>query len=237
MFEKRINGTVTPFIGRLCSEQLSSVNCEKCRGCFQKPEDPSAILTLAFPPNEPGYTGTDSPKLALLDFLRFHTRREAMVGENQYDCEVCKEKTNAQKEISYEKFSEHVTIMLKRRVWGAVDENGSATSITNTTEVQFPVKGLKLESTLGDPNDRYDLSAVMNHRPAVSGIDRGHYTAWKLLNGVWYLCDDEKCTIMPLMLNAEFIISPEACVLVYKLHVPLPSDPATNTGEQTTRIR
>ena len=72
-----------------------------------------------------------------------------------------------------------------------------------TTSFDFPLTDLQFHGQL------YNLAAVVNHLGSVSS---GHYTASIFCNDQWFLCDDDKVS----MIDSRSVVSSNAYLLAYR---------------------
>jgi ubiquitin C-terminal hydrolase len=126
----------------------------------------------------------------LSDCLHAFFDAEPLTGVNQYECERCKTKCDAEKSLSLSQLPETLCLHLKRfsyhSVWGS----------KVSSHVQFPLEGLDVSPWLRTDRHSppkspsvYDLTSIVVH---VGGMSGGHYIAYgrNRLCGKWYQFDD-----------------------------------------------
>lgn len=134
-----------------------------------------------------------SGSLRLSDCLQAFCATEALTGSNQYDCDRCKGRHDAEKSLSLSQPPDVLCVHLKRfsyhNVWGS----------KVSTYVEFPMEGLDMSrwlepaATAAPQPAVYDLASVVVHMGGMSG---GHYVCYakNRLNGKWYEFDDTRVT-------------------------------------------
>ena len=148
--------------------------------------------------------------VSLYDCLDAYTAREQLVGDNQWLCEKCKKKVDADRSTSWWLAPDVLVILLKRFQY----------TVSGVEKVQvpveFPLKDLVLR-TGGDtqnPNSVYDLYGVVNHTGSLSS---GHYTAI-CLDDQWNIFNDHRVVpVSPEGIKKELRDCGRSCyVLFYK---------------------
>lgn len=140
-------------------------------------------------------------KVALDDCLKEFSEKEVISGDNQWNCERCNKKVDAEKQMLIWEPPEYAIIHLCRfqnTQWSyGAYSNGYQSKIE--TKVDFPLRDLEFTHNYPDGRDRgakYNLVATVNQ----SGSLRfGHYTAnvKNFVNGEWYHCDDSSVYHIP----------------------------------------
>ena len=171
--------------------------------------------------------GLNGHTVALEDCLKAFFATERMEGDEQYDCEKCKSKQDAEKSYSFAHLPEVMCLQLKR--FNKSGFLGGLGNQKNTVQVSYPVTGLDLgpyvyrisENTIVrdishcamSGSNKYDLFAVVRHS---GGINGGHYitNCKNPVNEKWYEFDDE--FIRPLTVDALAAPSSDAYLLFYK---------------------
>ncbi|CAI2366468.1 unnamed protein product [Moneuplotes crassus] len=123
------------------------------------------------------------------DSMRHYFSSEKLEGENKYDCEKCKQYTNAIKSISLKDPPLNLIVNLKK-----FDVNGAKIK----AKIEYPHSfnlGDYIKSTGKGSRSKvanmYELYAVINHEGNFS--HRGHYNCYvKGFDETWYRCDDSK---------------------------------------------
>lgn len=108
--------------------------------------------------------------VTLYDCMDAYTAREHLTGENQWMCDKCKSKVDAERSTSWWLAPDVLVILLKRFQYTA-----SGFEKVNVP-VEFPSKDLTLRigGNTQNPESMYDLYGVVNHTGSLSS---GHYTA------------------------------------------------------------
>jgi len=101
----------------------------------------------------------------LYECIDEYTAAEELVGENQWECEKCKRKCDAERKISYTVAPDVLVILLKRFQFT------SAGCEKINAPIEFPLTDLMLRTT---SPEAYDLFGVVNH---FGSLGAGHYTA------------------------------------------------------------
>ena len=116
----------------------------------------------------------------------------------QWNCSHCSQSTICKKTSAVLAFPKILLLHLKRfrSTGNRVDKI--------TSRFEFPLSNLAFQGQL------YNLQAVINHHGSVSS---GHYTAFINTNNQWFLCDDEKVS----MVDSQCVVTPDAYILMYKL--------------------
>lgn len=171
--------------------------------------------------------GLNGHTVALEDCLKAFFATERMEGDEQYDCEKCKSKQDAEKSYSFAHLPEVMCFQLKR--FNKSGFLGGLGNQKNTVQVSFPVAGLDLgpyvyrisENTIVrdishcamSGSNLYDLFAVVRHS---GGINGGHYitNCKNPVNEKWYEFDDEFIRQLPV--EALSAPSTDAYLLFYK---------------------
>ena len=163
---------------------IHSVFCNVCGTEFEK-ENPFAELILYFDDSH----HTDNKKgnaCTLGELLENYNRREDVIYD--YDCNVCKMKTQATVRNRVRCYPRVLCIALSRGSY--LDHKHSIIQ----TSVDFPLENFNPnEHSLNEDHDddtTYNLVATINHKPI--GQNGGHYTAIckQHDSGVWYFYND-----------------------------------------------
>ena len=115
-----------------------------------------------------------------------------------WNCSECSQSTTCKKSFAVIELPNVLLLQLKRfrSTGNRVDKI--------TSRFEFPLTNLVFQGQL------YNLAAVIYHHGSVSS---GHYTASICSNNQWFLCDDEKVS----MLDSRSVVTPDAYILTYKL--------------------
>ena len=114
-----------------------------------------------------------------------------------WDCSNCSQSSVSRKTFSVLELPDVLLIHLKR----FRSTRNSVKKIT--TSFDFPLTDLQFHGQL------YNLAAVVNHLGSVSS---GHYTASIFCNDQWFLCDDDKVS----MIDSRSVVSSNAYLLAYR---------------------
>ena len=115
----------------------------------------------------------------LYDCIDEYTAAEELVGENQWQCDNCKRKCDAERKITYTVAPDVLVILLKRFQFT------SAGCEKINASIQFPLKDLVLRTS---SPESYDLFGVVNH---FGSLGAGHYTAM-CKHTDWYMYNDHE---------------------------------------------
>ncbi|KAJ3222103.1 ubiquitin-specific protease doa4, partial [Chytriomyces hyalinus] len=146
----------------------SQLECLTCRTMLLPKFDTFMHLSVPLPP-----AGQNSDPVTLDKCLQKFVKAETLVGDNGWNCPLCKCKRNAEKTMSIVKLLIILLVHLKRFSF-----EGPFKSKIDTF-VDFPVESMNLGKYLPDSGGRldssvYDLYAVSNHGGT---LEAGHYTA------------------------------------------------------------
>lgn len=169
-FKKEYSNILDLFFGQFHSRLI----CKNCRGVTNN-YDPFCIVTLPITPV------CNNIYHCFEEFSKF----ELLNTNNQWECEKCKEKTDAYKSMCFLKMPKILIISFKR-----FNYHFFANKINRY--ISFPLENLDLKKyvTGYDKIDSiYDAFAIINHIGMAEG---GHYFAYcKNINGKWYEYNDE----------------------------------------------
>jgi len=125
-------------------------------------------------------TFNDNPNPKLIETLLNNLNDETIEG---YNCEQCKQKTNALKKRRIWKLPKNLIIILKRFTYDGRKIN---------TPIELGILDLKDIYSDNSPyknNSEYSLLSLVDHHGSISG---GHYTAQGIrLNNKWFQYDDQ----------------------------------------------
>eukprot|EP00005_Dracoamoeba_jomungandri_P013183 CAMPEP_0174265372 /NCGR_PEP_ID=MMETSP0439-20130205/26238_1 /TAXON_ID=0 /ORGANISM="Stereomyxa ramosa, Strain Chinc5" /LENGTH=641 /DNA_ID=CAMNT_0015351799 /DNA_START=549 /DNA_END=2474 /DNA_ORIENTATION=- len=106
------------------------------------------------------------PSCSIYDCFESFTTPEPI---EDYYCQFCKSKQDAQKALIIQKLPNVLCIVLKRFCW----TSRARTKVD--TSVDFPIKGLNLKKFTTNDSGSYDLKSIVIHHG--TGLRVGHYTA------------------------------------------------------------
>ena len=155
---------------------ISQISCQICKN-----------ITFSFEPYNiiPLPIEEKDTSIALSDCLdNFLLKDDQLLGNDQYECEYCNTKCNAEKKSLLWSVPPRLIIQLKRF---------TNRSRINTT-IDFPIEGLDMSKYMSEHTHSkcvYNLYGVIVHS---GGLNSGHYVAFtkNAVNGLWYLYDDAK---------------------------------------------
>ncbi len=182
-----------------CGQYLSLITCSSCH--TKSPTFSVFMEPISIPISDSGENTLDE---CLSEFIK----EEYLTDNNQYYCEICKDKKDASKQILLYDLPPIIIIQLKR-----YKNNGFRTSRKNS-KVTFPIKDMcfsKYMSKYKIDNSLYNLCAVTQQ---IGSLNGGHYVAQGLnhLNNKWYLYDDATVT----SISEEDIITNNSYILYYE---------------------
>ena len=176
----------------------SSVNATRCCKCKNTNITFETFTSLSVPI-------TDCKTLT--ECLSKYVATKLLNGEEQYKCDVCKEKVDANVETKIWSLGSKLVIHLKR--------------FTNTTQkintpITFPFENLDMSPYCCEmkPTKRfYNLYGVVQHSGSAKG---GHYIAYtkNLIDKQWYEFNDDQAYIIPDI--KSIIDTSDAFVLFYE---------------------
>ena len=139
----------------------------------------------------------------IIHCLNEFTHPETLDDDNKYNCESCREKTNAKRQLVFWKTPDVLVMTLKRfNMMHKV-----------TKMIDFPLEGLDLSDYVNGYDKHrsvYDLYGVSNHTGGTMG---GHYYAYcKMDDGNWYDFNDS--TVTPM--KSSEVVTSAAYVLFYR---------------------
>ena len=167
---------------------LSRTSCSVCR-TISKKEDLFTTLCL---PVDSGCTLTSALASA-------YGHPELLTGENQFNCEVCRQRVDATRVLQVSNTPKILVFALKRFKW----ENGKA--FKNCEYLDCPISW-KITKDL-----TYSLVATVQH--SGPGIHSGHYTAHVVdSSDQWYHCDDTRIS----EIKEDQVVDSDTYLLFYK---------------------
>lgn len=165
--------------------------------CGYRSEKFEPFLTLSLPIN-----GMKSLEDCLADYVKPIILDE----KNQWYCEKCKRKCQAEKKLSIWSTSEYIIISYKRY------SNMFITHVKNESPIVAPFSNLDMSTYVEDnkPGENiYDLSAVTVHSGTMSN---GHYVIARKMGDDWVVFNDSHV----VKVKEEDINNSSAYYLVYK---------------------
>ncbi|WBW71429.1 SAGA complex ubiquitin C-terminal hydrolase Ubp8 [Schizosaccharomyces osmophilus] len=105
----------------------------------------------------------------------------------QYTCSNCNAKV-ATKQLFFDKLPPTLCLQLKR-----FEQNSFAMSTKVDKLITYPML-LKMQYNFNHDSVNYQLYAIVCHKGT---LDTGHYIAYTLFQGHWYLLDDTTITVVP----------------------------------------
>ena len=109
-----------------------------------------------------------------------------LCGDNAYNCDKCKGKTDAVKTVKFENAPPLLVLRVCRADWEVKKIQ---------THIKFPIEGFNLKAYYQEDVDcLYDLCSVVVHHGR--GLNEGHYTAMakNYLSKSWFLFNDQRVT-------------------------------------------
>lgn len=166
-----------------------------------------------------GNDNFNSKTIALETCLSRFFSPEKMSGDNQYECNTCRTKTNSIKRM-YMKLSSRVHLCLHlKRFNQSYDGRGRK----NNRHVTFPLRNLDVKpyilssTNATDATDAtntclYDLVGLIRHQGF--GVRSGHYVAYVKSkdDGKWYKCNDSQVALV----DEKEVEEQQAYVLMYQ---------------------
>lgn len=180
----------------------SKIKCCECDGITSGFE-PFNIISL--PTKEQGET-------TLEECLKEFTKEELLTGENQYFCEDCNKKVDANKKMYIWEPPVILIVHLKRF------KNDDWRTTKTSSTVAFPIENLNMEPYLSQlhtiKNKIYDLSAISEHK---GSCNYGHYIAYckNGINNKWYEYNDDDVIHIPNEDLEKELITKNAYILFY----------------------
>eukprot|EP00934_Nitzschia_sp_Nitz4_P008793 Nitzschia sp. Nitz4//scaffold274_size25273//13027//16386//NITZ4_008329-RA/size25273-snap-gene-0.40-mRNA-1//1//CDS//3329545287//8783//frame0 len=184
-----------------------------CKRCKSKSRRNEGFMDLNLPivKRPPGtklgtiveyFTGSGKDKNADTDVqfcLDQYTHPETLDGENQYFCDYCNSKQDAERTMSFSKLPPVLNVQLSRYVFDRVKLLKKKVSEKVLLPFTLDVK------QLDDKPKRYLLCAVMRHHG--TSAYSGHYTAEAMdwLSGAWYEFNDESVKLLPYGPSCSFL--------------------------------
>ena len=122
---------------------------------------------------------------SLYDCLDAYTATEQLMGDNQWACDKCGEKRDAERKTRWWVAPDVLVVLLKRFQFTAAGFEKIGVPIS------FPISDLHLRTAT---EETYDLYGVVNHYGSLSA---GHYTALCREDDAWFLFNDHQ--VLPVL--------------------------------------
>lgn len=211
---KQNHSIITDIFEGLC---LNQITCHECKNVSTK-FDPFNILQV---PLQKETTIATPSELDLDTCIRENlVRSEIISGDNQYECNICNKKTDAERHTSIWNAPSKLIIHLKRftSVELKLGETKHIMTKKISSLINFPIEGLNIKNYMSPyvSNDIiYDLYAVICH---FGGMNGGHYVAYTKnpINKQWYLFDDDNVLHIEDEKLHEELVSQKAYMLFYE---------------------
>lgn len=163
---------------------LNEITCKEC-GNKSHTFDPFTSFTLDLP--------TDQNEISLEDCLKNYSKPELLTGDNQYNCDKCKKKVDANKNMFLWEIPDYFVVHLKR-----FKNNGMLTS-KNDIKVNIPIEDINfgvVEHEYHSKKNTYELYGVIRQFGSLNG---GHYIAItkNVMNNKWYEFNDSHVVHVP----------------------------------------
>lgn len=204
-YKKRHSAILDIFSGQL----QSKIVCPNCQIISYK-YDPFMALDLPLlnpipPPSPISYT--------IYECLNNYVEPEQLTLTNLYNCENCKNKSQAFRMHSIWTLPNVLIIKLSRFNYNFSDGNYHMNKIDDF--IHYPIIDLDISKYISSPlNDKtkYDLFSIICHR---GSANHGHYYSYCLnsLKNKWYEFNDESVTEIT---NIENLITQNAYILFYQ---------------------
>lgn len=132
----------------------------------------------------------DDKKVELIDLVNNYFKSELLDGDNKYNCEICKSKTDAIKTSQFWNPPNNLIILLKKY---SNDLSKKNVSVNYPLDLDISYYVSPIKNKHWKVNGIYELYGITKH---LGTIDFGHYISYvKSIDGDnWYKCDDESIT-------------------------------------------
>lgn len=200
-WDNYIKKNYSPIIDLFTGLFINEINCSKCNNKSRRFE-PFNILPLEIP---------DSAS-TIKDCLTEFGKGAKLTGDNQYHCDICKEKNDAEKKMFFWDLPELLIIQFKR-----FHNNGRSTR-KNTTSIKYPFENLTFEENYHEyrpRNYKFNLYGVVYHMGSLNG---GHYISYTKnpINNKWYKFNDDSVFHIPDDKIEHEIMDAGSYILFYK---------------------
>lgn len=200
-WDNYIKKNYSPIIDLFTGLFISEIKCNKCNNKSRRFE-PFNILPLEIP------DGGKNIKDCLSEFGKI----AKLTGDNQYHCDVCKEKNDAEKRMFFWDLPELLIIQFKRF------NNIGRSTRKNTTSISYPFENLTFENNYHEyraRNYKFNLYGVVYHMGSLNG---GHYIAYTKnpISNKWYKFNDDSVYHIPDEQIEKEIMDSGSYILFYK---------------------
>ena len=202
-------------------DQYQEVQCDECKTVTKRTE-PLLGLVLSLPDDEPDNEADITDEEAgnendihLLDCFKSLQATGRFVGENQFDCDVCRAKMDAEWRVTLQRRPQALLISLRRTLW---DKEKGLHKDERT--VKFPIELdasdlLEMGSKEKSPDDdfegcHYELVAVVSHSGSSPFV--GHYICYARNDDKWFLFNDSSVTPA----TESSVLEVQAFILLYE---------------------
>ena len=158
---------ITEITTEMTGKVLAITHCNTCNQETKREED-LLVLSLEAEGNKDIY-----------ESIQGYTRKEALVNDNQYFCDSCDAKVDAEKFVQFESLPNNLVISFRRFKFDL--------QLSRMSKVYDPCT-IYEEVEIGEGKEQYDLQTVILH---IGDEQSGHYISICRRNGFWYRIDDE----------------------------------------------
>lgn len=204
-------------------DQFQQVQCDECKTVTKRTE-PLLGLVLSLPDDQrkssdkPSLEEEDTTKegdvIELIDCVKTLRSTGRFTGDDKFDCETCKEKTDASWNVTLQKRPQSLLISFRRTLWSI--EKGVH---KDSRRASFPLE-LDASEILDVGNEKipdddfeschYNLTSVVSHSGSTPFV--GHYIAYARNKDGWFLFNDSSVTSVK---DSE-VLEAEAFILLYE---------------------
>ena len=195
-------------------DQYQEVQCDECNTITKRTE-PLLGLVLSLPDKT---TNSDGSTIELLDCFKSLQSTGRFDGENQFDCDTCKAKKDAEWRVTLQRRPQSLLISLRRTMWDKVSGLHK-----DSRRVKFPIE-FDASELLGVGKEKspdadfegchYKLVAVVSHSGSSPFV--GHYICYARNSddesNKWYLFNDSSVTPA----TESSVLEVEAFILLYE---------------------
>ena len=207
------NINLVPCISRISQE----VQCDGCKTISKKTE-PLLGLVLSIPDDDAketsGVQQSNNSGIQLKDCFRSLQSTGRFVGENQFECDTCKAKKDAEWTVTLQRRPQSLLISIRRTLW-----NKAKGLHKDSRRVRFPLE-FDASDIIGIGSDKspdgdfdgchYTLKSVVSHSGSSPLV--GHYIVYCNVKGMWHLFNDSSVTPA----SESSILDAEAFILLYE---------------------
>jgi ubiquitin C-terminal hydrolase len=152
--------------------------CEECKNLSKNDEICNKI-------GLPIIKTEDGSQIKIEDCLNKYFETEKLEGDNQYYCDKCKKKVDAESKSCFKNLPESIIISLNRFEYNSKGEKSKI-----KTEINFE-KQLEIEDENKNKGKYEPISFIVH---IGSTTNSGHYFSYVKKEDQWYECNDEKIT-------------------------------------------